>query len=339
MSVVVPAIPVNFFVQQGNAEVFLLWDIVAGITSYSVKRSTDGITYSVIASPTVNNYLDTSVSPNTLYYYQVAATNADGTSSYTSPQAIIPTNTGNLSLAELRTLAQLRADRLNSQFCTLPEWNSFINQSYFELYDLLIQKYGDDYFIADPLSITLTSAQGYDLPNGTNNSGAAPFYKLVGVDLALNSASNAWITLSRYNFVDRNTYIYPQLPANYLGQGALQYRLVGSQIQFIPFPSSGSVVRLWYIPRMTQLLQETDVCDGVSGWTEYIIVDAAIKALQKEESDVSVLMAQKQALIARIEAAAENRDAGMPMTISDTRNVTGNGISNYGGFNGPIGGY
>jgi hypothetical protein len=70
---------------------------------------------------------------------------------------------------------------------------------------------------------------------------------------------------------------------------------------------------------MTTLASDTDTVQGVSGWTEYIIVDAAIKMMQKEESDVSVLIAQKQALLARIEAMAHNRDAGMPSTVADAQ--------------------
>lgn len=58
-------------------------------------------------------------------------------------------------------------------------------------------------------------------------------------------------------------------------------------------------------------------CDGVNGWEEYIVVDAAMKCLQKEESDVSVLMAEKSALKQRIEAMASNRDAGKPERITD----------------------
>jgi hypothetical protein len=48
-----------------------------------------------------------------------------------------------------------------------------------------------------------------------------------------------------------------------------------------------------------------------------VIIDAAIKCLQKEESDVQVLMAQKAAMKRRIEVAASNRDAGSPLSVSD----------------------
>lgn len=103
---------------------------------------------------------------------------------------------------------------------------------------------------------------------------------------------------------------------------------------FIPTPSGSQTIRVWYVPRVTQLLQETDMLDGVSGWTEYVIVDAAIKALQKEESDTSVLMAQKMALIKRIEESAMNRDVGQPDCISDSRTRS----SIWGGYGSPNGG-
>ena len=52
-------------------------------------------------------------------------------------------------------------------------------------------------------------------------------------------------------------------------------------------------------------------------WIDYVVVDVAIKLLQQEESDPSVLMAQKEALKQRIQAMATNRDAGSPGSITD----------------------
>ena len=60
--------------------------------------------------------------------------------------------------------------------------------------------------------------------------------------------------------------------------------------------------------------------DGISGWEEYVIIDAAIKMLVKEESDTSALNAAKQAMLIRIKAAAAGRDAGEPPKISRSRN-------------------
>lgn len=342
----VPSTPTNFYVQQGNAQVFLSWDITATATSYSVQRSTDGVTFTSLATPAVNNYLDTTTVSGTQYWYQVAATNGTGTGSYTTAQSIIPAGSGDLALGTLRLLSQQRADRVNSNFVTLPEWNSYINQSYFELYDLLTTVF-EDYYVAPPAIFTTNSQFGYQLPDGVTSFNdpngnpfvARPFYKLLGCDAGLNITGNAWITLSKFDFIQRNRYIYPQLGQTILGPyNGIQYRIMGNQIEFIPTPQAGILIRLWYIPRMATLLKDTDIAVGVNGWLEYVIVDSAIKALQKEESDVSVLMAQKMALKARIEESAMNRDAGIPDTISDTRTSSGPwGVGPQG--DGPYGGW
>lgn len=343
----VPGVPANFYLQEGNGQNFLSWDITATALSYSVQRSTDGVTYAVYATPATNYYLDTASTVGTPYYYKVAAVNGSGTGTYTSAQSIVPTQSGIMTLGQVRLLSQQTADKVNSNFVTLPEWNTYINQSYFELYDILVQKYGDEYFMATPYQFATTGSQFYPLPDGsatyttTPISGitAKPFYKLKGIDLGLNNTNSAWVTLHRFNFISRNRYVFPNITSNYLGVFNLRYRLIGSQIEFIPVPQSGQILQVWYVPRMTQLLQDSDMLDGISGWTEYVVVDAAIKAMQKEESDVTVLMARKMALLQRIEEAAENRDAGMPDTISDTRKYTEmNGFGSPTG-DGPYGGY
>lgn len=343
----VPGIPANFYLQQGNGQVFLSWDLTATATGYSVQRSTDGVTYSVLASPTTNFYLDTTATVGTIYYYEVAATNGSGIGTYTAAQNIVPTFAGQMTLGQVRILAQQEADRVNSNFVTLPEWNTYVNQSYFELYDLLVQKYGDEYFLATPWQFLTTNAQFYTLPDGSSayvttvggSTACRPFYKLKGIDLGLNSGTNAWVTLQRFNFISRNRYIFPNLTTSFLGVVNLRYRIMGNQVEFIPTPQAGQMVQVWYVPRMTQLLKDTDMLDGISGWTEYVVVDAAIKALMKEESDTSALMMRKQALMVRIEEAAENRDAGMPDTISDSRRYTDIYGSGSPTGDGPFGGF
>ena len=344
MSVVLlPATPTSFYLQQANNQVLASWALVAGAASYNVQRSTDGVNFTTVATVTALQFLDTTVTPGTQYWYQVASqivvSSVTYTSLYTQAQSIVPVGTGKMTLGQLRLLSQQKADRVASNFVTLPEWNTYINQSYFELYDLLIQKYGNEYYVAPPLQFSTSGTQFYPLPDGVLYSGAPPFYKLLGVDLGLNPGNNAYITLKKFEFISRNRYIFPQITTNLLGIAGLRYRLMGNNLELIPNPAAGQIVQVWYIPRMVELLQDTDVADGVSGWTEYIAVDAAIKALMKEESDVTALMVQKAALIARIEAAAENRDAGEPERISDTRRFTDLYGTGYGYGDTPQGGY
>src|SRR5579859_709752 len=231
-----PSIPQNFAVQQGNRQVYLSWNISVGSTGYSVQRSTDGVNFTVIATPTINNYLDTTVTVGTLYYYQVAAINGSGTTPYTIPQQIVPSPTAEMSLVEIRYKAKQRADMINSQFITDVEWNGYINQCYFELYDKLTTLY-EDYFLAPP-SIFYTQANTgiYPLPDGVttffNQTGSPfvppPFYKMRGVDLGINSANNAFVTVSNFNFEDRNRYVYPNTASTIYGVFNLQYRVMGT---------------------------------------------------------------------------------------------------------------
>lgn len=219
-----------------------------------------------------------------------------------------------LSLSQLRTAVRQRADMQNlsgiytNSFIKDPELDSYINQSYFELYDLLVQKYGDNYYVVPYTFVTDGTSQMYTLP--------ADFYKLLGAEVALSNTNDSWVTIKPFNFIDRNRYAVPNFQSFY-GITNLRYRLNGNDLWLTPIAQAGQNFRIWYVPRLQTLDDDADTVDGISGWTEYIIIDAAIKCMQKEESDVSVLAAQKMAMIQRIEAAAENRDAGSPATVSD----------------------
>lgn len=338
----VPAIPTNIILQTGNAQNLVSWPLVAGATSYNVQRSTDGVTFSTVGTPAVNSFLDTVVVPGTAYYYQVASIGAGGTSGYSPsyPTNIVPCLPGQINLGYLRYQSQLRSDKLNSDFLTLDEWNININKSMFALFDILVTKYGDDFFLASPYTITTTGAKNYALPDGSVNfaaSGVTPpaVYKMLGVDCGVAVGNNAWVTLPRYNWIDRNRFIYPQLQANALGVFNLSYRQMGNQLYMIPNPSAGQFLQIWYVPIMTMLLRDTDMLSfSISGWDEYVVVDAAIKALTKEESfdHAATLKEERAMLLERIETTAANRDIGQPNTISDTRSNTGFGEG--GGFGG-----
>jgi hypothetical protein len=347
--VAAPATPTNFIVQQADAQVALTWDQMLSplATSYVIKRSRDGITYTTLTtisgSPLANSYVDSSGTVGLQYFYQVAAANADGTSSYTAAQAAIPCLTGQECLGNLRLYAQQRADRVGSTFVTTAEWNRYITESRKWLYDILIQKFGNDYYMATPYCfLTTGSDQLYALPNGkdqisvlnavNDTTPAKAFYKLMLVEVALNPGDpNSWVTLRKYMRVQQNLWNFPNV---YTSRGItnLRYRLTDNYLQLVPQTQAGQYVRIWYSPRPTALLLDTDIVDGISGWEQIVVVDAARKALVKEESPVQELVAELSAMLLRIEEAAENRDVGEPETVSDAkmRNMAWSDDAGYG---------
>jgi len=349
----IPGIPQNVIVQTANQEILVSWNLVPGATTYQINRSLDNVTFTVVAtisgSPLATSYLDVAVLQNVQYWYTVQAS-SDGVtfSSATIAQSAVPTQSGEKSLGAIRLAAQQRADRVNSNFVTTQEWNDYINQSMYELYDLLITTY-EDYFLATPVQFVANGNNFlYPVPDGTlvfqngltlTNFVPPALYKLYGVDLALQNATNAFVTVNKFNFIDRNRFVFPNTASTIYGVFNLQYRLVGNNLEFIPTPSANQTLRLWYVPRLTNLLKDTDTTAiGISGWAEYIIVKAAYYALTKEESDTSSLVMQLQALTDRIISSASNRDQGQPDKISDTR-INNGWNGNGSGWNGGFGGF
>lgn len=211
-----------------------------------------------------------------------------------------------VTLAQLKTQSRQRADMENSTFIADSELTTMINASAAELYDLLIGVY-EDY--------NLTSQNVSIVPNTDTYSLPTDFYKLRGVDLVLDNLGNA-VTMKPFNFNERNAYLFTPT-WNVVGLNYLRYHIQGNNIRFVPVPNTSQTMKLWYIPAITRLVQDSDTLDGVNGYEEYVVLDAAIKMRVKEESDVQELMIQKQAMKQRIESMAQNRDAGMPEKVSD----------------------
>lgn len=211
-----------------------------------------------------------------------------------------------VTLLELKTQSRQRADQENSDFIEDAELTGYINASLAELHDLLIAAYNEDYVMEEYI-FTADLSQSYALPSD--------FYKLRGVDTR-RGTNGAWATVKRFNFNRRNeqqnAYAW-----NMLGLPYMEYRLVGSNIRFNGAPDPGLQFRIFYYPAAPKLVNDSDEYDDVNQYGEYVVLDAAIKMMQKEESDVSVLMAQKEAMRQRIMAMAAGRDANEPASVTD----------------------
>ncbi len=210
-----------------------------------------------------------------------------------------------VTLSELVAAAKQRADLEGSNFIRPAEARFMVNSSAAELYGLLVSSY-EDYFTTSFEFSIASDEDGYSLP--------FVFHKLRGLDL---SSSGTWININRFNFEERNSQNRP-LNLDLIG---VKYRVVGSRLMIIPADQAAGNYRMWYIPKFVTL-EDGDSLDentSMEYWYEYIVVDAAIKMAQKEESDavVAALMMQKMALKTRIEEESANRDAAQPERVTD----------------------
>ncbi len=218
------------------------------------------------------------------------------------------------TLAELKTRVRERCDMENSTFISDSELTTYINESYAELYDLIIATY-EDYYTVE-VDLTASNQDGVlTLPSD--------FYKLRGLDRSLGSSNEDYITVYKYNFNERN--VKDSAPHRLRAAQGLyvEYRIVKNEIKLTPKASSDGDYRLWYMPQIAFLVDGTDTVDAPAGFDEYIVIDAAIKCLVKEESDTMALDRAKALMTKRINDMAVNRDADQPEAISDTQDRAG----------------
>jgi hypothetical protein len=167
------------------------------------------------------------------------------------------------TLADLRLATRERADRILASgdyadaFITDAELARYINQSLFELYDLLASRYESYYYLGQNTFITDGVSDRYSLP--------VDFYKLLGVDLQINansSGANGYLTLRRFEMPDRNKYAYPNTQVTFGVLTDLRYKLAGNTLWLVPRAGAGQVVRLWYVPRLAPLVTSASLVVG-----------------------------------------------------------------------------
>lgn len=219
-----------------------------------------------------------------------------------------------VALSTMITQVREAADMAGSAFVTDAEITSLINTYVAELYDLLVSAYGPAFYASSYTFSTIADQREYTLPVSPNTG--SDFYQLLGVDVDLGDGDV--LSATPFDFHSRNRY---NNSTSYYTRGEpVYYRIHGSQIWLLPTPGAVYSVTIHYIPAAPTLASGgTTTFDGVNGFERYVIVSAAIACLQKEESDPTILMAEKASLTRRIQTMSKNRDAAYPEQIVDVR--------------------
>src|ERR1035437_9951717 len=99
----------------------------------------------------------------------------------------MPLIPGFSTLTDLITISKYRADMVHSNFVTNDEWTSYINLAFTNMYDLLVEKYGEMYF----------ATVGLITADGINTQFALPqdCYKKIGIDMQYAGGPQGWVTV------------------------------------------------------------------------------------------------------------------------------------------------
>jgi hypothetical protein len=186
------------------------------------------------------------------------------------------------TLLQLRTRIRQRTDTVGSAFVTDAELTGLINTAYKELYGLLVR--ASLHHAEETEVITATGADSYELPED--------FLGLIGV---YRTVGEEKVPLERFPTKFR--------PGTRTGD-ACMYRISASELILYPKPDSGDY-DLVYIPVPGDMASDGDTMDGMLGWEEFVVLDAAISVLEKEESDTTKLEFKRQRILARIADEAQ----------------------------------
>jgi len=218
------------------------------------------------------------------------------------------------TLAEMRNRAYQRGGFENAiKRFPNAEVNALVNESIADLWDQILRARGFDGY---ETSTTITTSSGvsvYSVP--------ATFYELLAVAINPGNGLGSY-PLERFMMRERPQLANPAVPRYGYPYA---YKLLGDNIEVLPAPQGAYSLELRYVPSATELSSDLDTFDGINGWEEWAVVDAARKMATKERDFelVGALQADLARLTDRIRALAGARDRASNRRVVDVRGGRG----------------
>ncbi len=205
-----------------------------------------------------------------------------------------------VTVAELRVRCDEKADMVNSNFIGAAEQLRLINVAYRKFYDIITSSF-EDYNLGEPTTFTIApGASTFTLPSD--------FYKLAGVDRSNDLGANPtrYYPLRNTPWRSRNRY---QTSFSTQGRGPrVGYRMTGNLLRLTPIEQAPGQYRIWYYPFAEKLIEEADTIEGYNGFEELVVIDVALNMVNKEESDLSLLLLERREQQERMQNLLVDRD-------------------------------
>lgn len=205
-----------------------------------------------------------------------------------------------IQLDALRDRIRARGE-VSSTYLTDAELTDWINESYAELYDIILDASASNLPL-DTQSVSIVAGTGeYTLDTD--------YYRLKGVDVDYEGRQ---YSLRRFTWSERNGAVSNNGTPLYSF-----YHEFGSKIYIRPTPQWSGTLTVWFIPNPPLLVNDTDTIDTYAGWDEYVVLDVLFKAAVARDIDPSAISVQKDAAKKRISAAASSTDHDQPRMVGD----------------------
>lgn len=205
------------------------------------------------------------------------------------------------------------ADMESSTFIANDEWTDYLNREAAALHSEFVEAFEDYY----------TSQTTFTLSAGTNTLALpADFWKIRGVDYQIDAGNQTWREVRQFQFNRRND-LTPDIRRLWGASPERRYRVFRDALWIVPESDASGTYRLWYVTLYQPMVADADAIPDWEGFHELVILGAAIRALDKQESVTDHLKRDREMLRARIAAAAQNRNAGEPEVVQDVQSLPG----------------
>jgi hypothetical protein len=215
-----------------------------------------------------------------------------------------------VTLAELKISTRNKADLLKNLAVGETELRDLVNESYRSLYRKVINSYPNQNLQSYEF-VVQGSADGYTFPSNIS------IYRLDGVE-RLFDADNCWYDVRAFQWAERNLYNGAWNVFRFWNIGYIY--LVPATLRFRANTDVGGTYRIWYIPNVTDLVDESDqILPDLEKWSEYITTDATIKCLIKLNRPADEWMQRKAVLEQDIANSSVKRDVLAPQRVANVR--------------------
>jgi hypothetical protein len=213
----------------------------------------------------------------------------------------------NVTLADVRTLAKLYANQRSIAFMDDADWNSLITAARAELYDLLVELRGHEYFTKTGTLATTANSAIVALP--------ADHYETLTIILAWGAQQ-----LEEVGSLDHLGDQVAYRNWNSWTQGGPKaFRIRDQLIEFFPTPSAVTSLELRYIPTPVPFTNDASVFDSVQGWHKMVALRAALEALTLQSLPTAAVEKLYERERERVEGLAAKRAAANGQSIRDVR--------------------
>lgn len=219
-----------------------------------------------------------------------------------------------VTLGRLRALARLYADErpeTGEGFIKTDELTQLVNYAIAELYELLIDAGGHEYYeTVNTALVTTPGTATVTLPTD--------YFRLLS--LYINWGARQLEPVDQLEHVDDR--------ADFVNFGVWAkgndkaFRIRGSRtapevIEFFPTPTTATALEVRYVPTAPVLVNEMDTFNGVDGWEKMVALKAAAEIISIGRGSPTATLELYEREAARIQMMADKRAAAHPDRIRD----------------------